>query len=87
MSDTPKNWKRGLLKAWLALSLLWAAGSALWLISWAAEAFEGTGWGLYAGVMILYLLPLGVLLPLVMLLIGWCVVTIIERVYTRDSRG
>lgn len=73
------TWKRGLLKAWLALSLLWAAGLTWWSLSWTVEVFAGSGGGFFAVAVVAYLLPLGALPPLALLALGALVFWIIER--------
>ncbi|MEX3016314.1 hypothetical protein [Gymnodinialimonas hymeniacidonis] len=80
MSDTSTNWKRGLLKAWLALSLIWALVLFIWVF-WVMEGFSGglDTISLLIVAIFFYVLPLGVLPCLLVLLIGWIVVSIIDR--------
>ena len=80
MPDTWTNWKRGLLKAWLALSLLWAIALTAWTVRGAmGNSGEIDGIGLLLGVLILYVLPLGAIPCILILLVGWAVVAIIDR--------
>ncbi len=80
MSDTSTNWKRGLLKAWLALSLLWALVLFVWVF-WVMAGFAGglDTISLLIVAIFAYVVPLCVLPCLLVLVIGWIVVAVIDR--------
>lgn len=81
-----KPWKRGLLKAWLALSLLWAAGFTIYLGSILVDLLGGAQISpIVIGVSLLYLLPLGILPPALVLAIGSLIVWLVDRSISNDA--
>ena len=84
MSDTWKKWKRGLLKAWLALSLLWAVGLTIFAVTGTLDLLEGADHaGLLIALLVFYVLPLGALPCFVVLLLGWSITAILDRTVFR----
>lgn len=74
------KWKRGLLKIWLALSLLWALGFAVYLTYVLSDLLGGAQTsGLLIAFGLLYLLPFGALPPFVLLALGALIIWIIGR--------
>ncbi|MBF9044624.1 hypothetical protein HKCCE4037_14870 [Rhodobacterales bacterium HKCCE4037] len=78
------RWKRGLLKAWLALSLLWAAVVIVWAINGALTVSAGIeGSGLLVALIVIYVLPVFALPWLLVLFFGWAAIRTVERLSRR----
>ncbi|GAB5449151.1 MAG: hypothetical protein Gyms2KO_40240 [Gymnodinialimonas sp.] len=82
-------WKRGLLKAWLALSLLWAVAFTLFVVVGSLGVFENAPrWqtrGIATATILLFALPLAALPPLLILALGSLIVWIIDRYTSRTA--
>lgn len=82
MAASMQHWKRGLLKAWLALSLLWGAAVTLLLVIGTVEVFEAATWQTSAtatAFILLAFLPLATLPPLALLGFGVFIIWITDR--------
>ena len=76
-------WKRGLLKAWLALSLLWALAATILAIRLMAELFDGWDGLLLAVGLLFVFLPMAALPPMALLGAGIVAIWIVQKFRAR----
>ncbi len=74
------------MTAWLALSLVWAAGFTAYVVLQVDDLFGDVfaDGGLYLVLGLLYILPLGIVPPLALLVVGWVIFWIVTRLVRPD---